>query len=181
MQSIRPHGPHYPSIHAEAWVDESAVVIGEVSLQSKVSVWPTCVLRGDQGLIFIDEESNVQDGTIIHSTGGLSTTQVGKRCTIGHRVLLHGCTIEDDCLIGMGAIVLDNAVVGSGSIVGAGALVTANTVVPPNSLVLGMPAKVVKTLSEADQAKWIGHGHEEYLKLLEEVLETEANRDSTDK
>ena len=97
------------------------------------------VYYGDQGLIFIDDESNIQDGTIIHSTGGLSTTHVGKRCTIGHRVLLHGCTIEDDCLIGMGAIVLDNSIIGSGSIVGAGALVTANTTIPPNSLVLGMP------------------------------------------
>jgi carbonic anhydrase/acetyltransferase-like protein (isoleucine patch superfamily) len=174
MHSIRPHKHHFPTIHPEAWVDSSAVVIGEVKLGRKVSVWPTCVLRGDQGLIFIDDESNIQDGTIIHSTGGLSTTHVGKRCTIGHRVLLHGCTIEDDCLIGMGAIVLDNSIVGSGSIVGAGALVTANTVIPPNSLVLGMPAKVVKTLSKVDQTKWIAHGHEEYIKLLEEVLETES-------
>lgn len=174
MQSIRQHGIHFPTIHPEAWVDRSAVVIGEVELRRQVSIWPTCVLRGDQGLIFIDEESNIQDGTIIHSTGGLSTTHVGKRCTIGHRVLLHGCTIEDDCLIGMGAIILDNVTIGSGSIVGAGALVTANTVIPPNSMVLGMPAKVVKTLSPAVQEKWIGHGHEEYLKLLEEVLETEA-------
>ena len=176
MQSIRPHNHHFPIIHPEAWVDDAAVVIGEVKVGRKVSIWPTCVLRGDQGLIFIDDESNIQDGTIIHSTGGLSTTHVGKRCTIGHRVLLHGCTIEDDCLIGMGAIVLDNSIIGTGSIVGAGALVTANTVIPPNSLVLGMPAKVVKTLSEADQAKWIGHGHKEYIKLLEEVLTTESKR-----
>ena len=105
--------------------------------------------------------------------GGLSTTLWYD--AIGHRVLLHGCTIEDDCLIGMGAIVLDNSIIGTGSIVGAGALVTANTVIPPNSLVLGMPAKVVKTLSEADQEKWIAHGHEEYIKLLEEVLETESS------
>lgn len=174
MQNIKAHMEHYPTIHPDAWVDNSAIVIGEVQLGAKVSVWPTCVLRGDQGLISIEEESNIQDGTIIHSTGGLSTTHVGKRCTVGHRVLLHGCTVEDDCLIGMGSIILDNARIGSGSIVGAGALVTANTIVPPNSLVLGMPAKVVKTLSKADQEKWIGHGHEEYLKLLEEVLETEA-------
>lgn len=174
MGNIRNHLEHSPIIDAEAWVDETAVVIGEIVLKRLVSVWPTCVLRGDQGLISIDEESNIQDGTIIHSTGGLSTTAVGKRCTIGHRVLLHGCTIEDDCLIGMGAIVLDNAIIGSGSIVGAGALVTANTVIPPNSLVLGMPAKVVKTLSKSDQEKWIGHGHEEYIKLMAEVIETEG-------
>ena len=89
--------------------------------------------------------------------------------------MLHGCTIEDDCLIGMGAIVLDNSRIGKGSIVGAGAVVTANTIVPPNSLVLGMPAKVVKTLSKADQEKWIAHGHQEYLTLLAEVLETEGS------
>ena len=174
MGNIRKHGTHSPKIHPAAWVDETAVVIGEVILAEKVSVWPTSVLRGDQGLIQIGAESNIQDGTIVHSTGGLSTTLVGERCTIGHRVLLHGCTIEDDCLIGMGAIVLDNAVIGRGSIVGAGALVTANSIIPPNSMVLGIPAKVVKTLTPEAQEKWIAHGHEEYIKLLSEVLEMDS-------
>lgn len=173
--NIRKHGHHFPTIDASAWVDSTAVVIGEVQLGKRVSVWPTCVLRGDQGLISIGDESNIQDGTVIHSTGGISTTTVGERCTIGHKVILHGCTIESDCLIGMGSIVLDNAVIGSGSIVGAGALVTSNTVVPPNSLVLGCPGKVVKTLTPDEQAKWIAHGHQEYLTLMAEVLETEQD------
>ena len=110
-----------------------------------------------------------------HSTGGLSTTYVGKRCTVGHRAILHGCRVEDDCLIGMGAILLDNCVIGSGSIVGAGALVTANTKVPPNSLVLGCPAKVVRGVSKKEQEHWIGHGHAEYLKLLSEVKTGESD------
>lgn len=171
MSNIRNHLQHYPIIDETAWVDESAIVIGEVKLHRRVSIWPTTVIRGDQGLIEIDEESNIQDGTVMHSTGGLSMTYVGKRCTIGHRAILHGCHIEDDCLIGMGAIVLDNARIGSGSIVGAGALVTANTQIPPNSLVLGSPAKVLRTLTKEAQEHWISHGHQEYLKLLDEVLD----------
>ena len=169
MSNIRNHLEYSPTIAESAWVDSTAVVIGEVELAEKVSIWPTVVLRGDQGKIFVGEESNIQDGTIIHSTGGLSTTNIGKRCTIGHRVILHGCTVEDDCLIGMGSIVLDNAHIGAGSIIGAGAVVTANAKIPPNSLVLGCPGKVIRTLSAEEQAHWIGHGHEEYLKLLDEV------------
>ena len=173
--NIRRHRNHVPIIDDSAWVDSTAVVIGEVLLGKRVSVWPTCVLRGDQGLISVGDESNIQDGTVIHSTGGISTTTIGKRCTIGHKVILHGCTIESDCLIGMGSIVLDNATIGSGSIVGAGAVVTSNSIIPPNSLVLGCPGKVVKMLTEEEQAKWIGHGHLEYLVLLDEVLETEQD------
>ena len=168
-QNIRKHLDLEPSISASAWVDETAVVIGDVELGEKVSIWPTVVLRGDQGKISIDDESNIQDGTIVHSTGGLSTTQVGKRCTVGHRVILHGCKVEDECLIGMGAILLDNCVIGSGSIIGAGALVTANKKIPPNSLVLGCPAKVIRSISREEQKHWIEHGCQEYLKLLSEV------------
>lgn len=174
MQNIRKHLALEPRIATSAWVDTTAVVIGDVVLEEKVSIWPTVVLRGDQGKIFIDEASNIQDGSVVHSTGGLSTTHVGKRCTVGHRVILHGCRVEDDCLIGMGAILLDNCVIGTGSIVGAGALVTANTKIPPNSLVLGCPAKVVRSVSKEEQEHWIGHGYQEYLKLLSEVKATEA-------
>jgi carbonic anhydrase/acetyltransferase-like protein (isoleucine patch superfamily) len=169
MQNIRKHLEHEPKIASSAWIDSTAVVIGEVVLGEKVSIWPTVVLRGDQGKIFVDDESNIQDGSIVHSTGGLSTTHIGKRCTVGHRVILHGCHVEDDCLIGMGSIILDNCHIGSGSIIGAGALVTANTRIPKNSMVLGCPAKVIRTISKKEQEHWIAHGHEEYLKLLSEV------------
>jgi carbonic anhydrase/acetyltransferase-like protein (isoleucine patch superfamily) len=167
--NIRKHNGITPTIATTAWVDDTAVVIGDVRLEAQVSVWPTVVLRGDQGRITIDTQSNIQDGSVVHSTGGISSTYVGKRCTVGHRVILHGCYIEDDCLIGMGSIVLDNARIGTGSIIGAGAVVTAKMQVPPHSLVLGCPAKVVKTISKEEHEKWITHGCEEYLKLLDEV------------
>ena len=172
MQNIRKHLQLEPRISDSAWVDSTAVVIGDVELGEKVSIWPMVVLRGDQGKISIGDESNIQDGTVVHSTGGVSTTTVGKRCTVGHRVILHGCLVQDDCLIGMGAILLDNCVVGAGSIIGAGALVTANTKIPPHSLVLGSPAKIVRTISRKEQEHWIEHGHAEYLKLLSEVTAT---------
>ena len=154
-----------PQIHSSAYVDPAAVIIGDVHLKEGVSIWPTCVLRGDQGRISIGENSNIQDGTIIHATGGISTVNIGANVTVGHRVLLHGCTVEDWVLVGMGAIVLDNAIVGTGSIIGAGALITAGTVIPPNSMVLGSPGKVVRILREGEFERWIVHGRDEYLRL----------------
>ncbi len=168
MSNIRPFLEYHPKIHAQAYVDSSAVVIGDVSLAEEVSIWPLVVLRGDQGAIYIDAQSNIQDGSVVHATGGVSTTHIGKRVTVGHKVLLHGCRVEDDCLIGMGAILLDNCLIGSGSIVGAGALVTAGTIVPPGSLVLGSPARVVRPLREGEREKWIHHGCAEYLRLGEQ-------------
>ena len=165
MKNIRPYKDHTPSIHKDAFVDESAIVIGDVHIGSKSSIWPLCVLRGDQGAIEIGENSNIQDGSVVHATGGISKAKVGDNVTVGHKVILHGCTIEDWVLIGMGAIILDLSVIGKGSIVGAGALVTAQTIVPPNSMVLGSPAKVVRSLREGEFEKWIVHGAEEYKNL----------------
>ena len=157
-----------PDIHPTAYVHPDAVLIGEVRLAAQVSVWPGVVLRGDQGGIFIGAQSNLQDGTIAHATGGLSQTVLGARCVVGHRVLLHGCIVEDDCLIGMGAILMDNCRIGAGSVIGAGALVTMNKVIPPRSLVLGSPGKVVRTLTPEESAKIVSHGVEEYLRLAAE-------------
>ena len=166
---IESYRSFHPTVPEDAWVHQSAVVSGDVELASGVSVWPTAVLRGDQGAIRVGARSNIQDGSVIHNTGGMSTTRVGERVTVGHRVILHGCVIEDDCLIGMGAIVMDNAVIGTGSIVGAGALVTANTVIPPGSLVLGSPGKVTRTLN-AKQMDWIQHAWTVYYeRCLEEL------------
>lgn len=165
MKNIRPYKDHIPSIHEAAFVDESAIVIGDVHIGRKSSIWPLCVLRGDQGAIEIGENSNIQDGSVVHATGGVSKVKVGDNVTVGHKVILHGCTIEDWVLIGMGAIILDLSVIGKGSIVGAGALVTAQTIVPPNSMVLGSPAKVVRSLREGEFEKWIVHGAEEYKNL----------------
>jgi carbonic anhydrase/acetyltransferase-like protein (isoleucine patch superfamily) len=157
-----------PQLHPTAWLHDSVVVIGDVHMAAGTSAWPGVILRGDQGAIVVGEGSNLQDGTIAHATGGLSTTRVGARCTVGHRVLLHGCTVEDDCLIGMGAILLDNCVIGQGSIIGAGALVPKGRVIPPRSLVLGIPGKIVRTLTDAEFVEHIQHGYLEYQRLAEE-------------
>jgi len=150
-----------PEIDPSAYVAPSAIMMGAVKIGPKASIWPTCVLRGDIEEIEIGEGSNVQDGTIVHLADDLAV-RVGKYVTIGHSAMIHACTIEDECLIGMKATVLDGAVIGRRSIVGAGAVVTKNTQVPPGSLVLGMPAKVVKTLSQEEQEDLI-HWAEKYV------------------
>ena len=151
-----------PRIHETAWVHSSACVIGDVEIGSEASIWPMAVMRGDMGILRLGASSNLQDGAVCHATGGLSTTTIGARVTIGHRVVIHGCTIEDDCLIGMGAIVMDNAVIGAGSIVGAGAVVLANRFIPPGSMVLGSPAKVVREVTEAER-RWIEYSWQVYV------------------
>jgi carbonic anhydrase/acetyltransferase-like protein (isoleucine patch superfamily) len=151
-----------PRVHPTAWVHDGAHVIGDVELGADASVWPTAVLRGDMGPIYVGEGTNLQDGTICHDTGGLSQVRVGDRVTVGHRAILHGCTIEEDCLIGMGAIVMDNAVIGRGSIVGAGAIVLANRIVPPGSMVLGAPGRVVRDVT-AKERGWIDYSWRVYV------------------
>ena len=155
-------GEHEPTIHPSAWIHVGAWVIGEVAIDADASVWPTAVLRGDMGPIRLGANSNVQDGAICHNTGGISVTTIGDRVTIGHRAILHGCTVENDCLIGMGAIVMDNAVIGAGSIVGAGAVVLARRVIPPGSMVLGSPSEVTRPVKEAERA-WIEHSWKVYV------------------
>ncbi len=158
---------HQPDLHPAAFVHDSAVLIGEVEVAERASVWPTAVLRGDCGPLRIGPDTNIQDGCVVHATRNVSVTEVGARVTVGHRAVLHGCRIGDDCLVGMGAIVLDNAVVGSGSIVGAGAVVLAGAEFPPNSLILGSPAKRVKETTEAQRA-WIDSSWRAYANLVEE-------------
>jgi carbonic anhydrase/acetyltransferase-like protein (isoleucine patch superfamily) len=152
---------HAPLLDPTAWVHPLACVIGEVRLAMGVSVWPGAVLRGDMGAIEVGACSNLQDGAICHDTGGRSVTRLGQRVTVGHRAILHGCIIEDDCLVGMGAIVMDNAVVGRGSVIGAGALIPADRVIPPGSLVIGSPGKVVRPVTDAEIA-WIAYSWRVY-------------------
>src|SRR5215217_9652578 len=137
-----------PTIHPTAFVHPAAHVIGNVTIGARVSVWPTAVLRADSDAITIGEESNVQDGTIVHVDPGVPCT-IGARVAIGHRAIVHGATVGDDCLIGMGAILLNGVTVGSGSIVGAGALCPEGMVIPPDSLVLGIPGRVVRKTTAA--------------------------------
>jgi carbonic anhydrase/acetyltransferase-like protein (isoleucine patch superfamily) len=138
-----------PRLHSTAWAHDGAWLIGDVELGPDVSVWPTAVLRGDMGRIRIGAQSNVQDGAVLHMTTNMSHAIVGERVTVGHKAILHGCIVEDDCLIGMGSILLDNCRIGAGSIVAAGALVPVGRVIPPNSLVMGSPGKVVSELSDS--------------------------------
>ena len=139
-----------PDLAPDVFVAPGAVVIGDVRIGPGSSVWYNTVIRGDEGSVTIGARTNIQDLCMLHMTGGRSVLTIGDEVTVGHRVVLHGCTIEDRCLIGMGAVILDNAVVGSGSVVAAGAVILENAVIPPNSLVAGMPARVKKTLEEGE-------------------------------
>ena len=171
MTMIQPYREHVPVVAPDAFVHDTAVLIGDVTIAAEVSIWPGVVLRGDQGAICIGEQSNIQDGSVVHCTGGLSTTTIGPRVTVGHKVILHGCTVEADCLIGMGAILMDNCHVEPWCIVAAGALVTMGTRIPTRSLVAGTPGRVVRQLSDAELDAWIRHGCEEYLRLSAEYRE----------
>lgn len=152
----------FPNLHESAFVHERAVVIGDVVLGESASVWPHATLRGDDGRIAIGARTNVQDGTVVHSTQGLSVVNIGDQTTVGHNATIHGATIDANCLIGMGAIILDNAHVGEWSLVGAGALVTQNTVIPPRSFVLGSPAKVIREISDREMT-WITYSWKHYV------------------
>jgi len=140
-----------PVIAPDAFVHPNSTIIGEVIIGSRSSVWPAVVLRGDMGRILIGNDTSVQDGSIVHLTEGWSESIIGNCVTIGHGVIIHGCQIEDHCLIGMGAIVMDKAVIGEGSLVAAGALVTPQTLIPPRSLVRGSPAKVIREVNEKER------------------------------
>ncbi len=136
--------PNVPE-DGEYWVAPNAQVMGDVTLESGVGIWFGVVLRGDNDPITVGEGSNIQENTVIHTDIGYPVT-IGKNCTIGHSAVIHGCTIGDNSLIGMGATVLNGAVIGRNCLIGAGALVTEGKVVPDGSLVVGMPAKVIRAL-----------------------------------
>lgn len=140
-----------PQLHAESWVAPNASVIGPVTLAAKVSIWYNATLRAEFEPIEIGFGSNLQDGVTAHVDPGFPL-RVGSGVSVGHNAVLHGCTIEDDCLIGMGAIVLNGAVIGAGSLIGAGAVVPQGSVIPPGSLVAGVPGKVRRELSEEELA-----------------------------
>lgn len=155
-----------PEVHPGAWVADSADVIGQVRMAEGASVWFGAVVRADLNTITIGRSSNVQDGAVIHVDRGRPTT-IGDYVTVGHRAVLHCCTVHHRALVGMGAVVLDGAVIGEGALVGAGAVVAPGTEVPPGALVLGTPAKVVRDLgpqNAAKQQEWA----ERYRRLWEE-------------
>lgn len=138
-----------PDLAQDCWIAPSADVMGKVTVGPRASVWFGAAIRGDNEMITVGTGSNVQENSVLHTDIGYPLT-IGENCTIGHKVMLHGCTIGDNSLIGMGAIVLNGAVIGKNCLVGAGALITENKVIPDGSMVLGMPGKVVKKLTQSD-------------------------------
>ena len=139
-----------PKIDPSVYIAEGATVIGAVDLKRDVSIWHSAVLRGDINSITIDEGSNIQDGSVVHLADDFGVS-IGKYVTVGHSAVIHACTIQDECLIGMNATILDGAIIGKQSIIGANALVTKGTQIPEGSLVLGSPAKVVRPLTEEER------------------------------
>ncbi len=148
-------------IDPTVYIAPGAIVLGDVHLGAGSSVWYNAVLRGDTDRITIGERTNIQDLTMVHADPGVPCW-VGNQVTVGHRVILHGCTVEDDCLIGMGAILLNRVHVGRGSIIGAGAVLLEGTVVPPGSLVVGLPARVIRPV-DAAATEHIAHGWRHYV------------------
>jgi len=141
-----------PTVAESAWVAPSADVIGDVTIGDHASIWYQCVLRGDIAPISIGADTNIQDLTMVHVDVDTPAV-IGARVGIGHRAIIHGCTIEDDSLIGMGAIVLSHAVIGAGSVVAAGAIVLEGTDVPPSSLVVGVPARIIRDVDDPLRAR----------------------------
>ena len=149
---------------AGGWIAPNATVVGDVTLGEKASVWYGAVLRGDCGAITVGEGTNIQDNCVVHEK-----TTIGSYCTVGHGAIVHGCTIGDRCMVGMGAVVLTGAVIGDDCMIGAGALVTGKTVAPNGSVLLGSPAKVVKPITEEMMAD-IREDAALYIRLAETQL-----------
>jgi carbonic anhydrase/acetyltransferase-like protein (isoleucine patch superfamily) len=150
---ILSHRGVVPAFGARVWVAENATIIGDVELGDDASVWFGCVLRGDVFPIRVGRRTNVQDGTVIHVTGGEFATRIGDDVTVGHLALLHGCTVGNGVLVGMGSVVLDGAVLEDGSLLGAGSLLPPAARVPAGKLAIGRPAKVIRDLTDEDRRR----------------------------
>ena len=151
-----------PEISTDSWVAPNAIIIGKVKLEKNSSIWFNAVLRGDIEKIVIGEDSNIQDGSVLHTDPGCPLT-VGKGVTVGHMVMLHGCEISDDTLIGIGSTILNKAKIGKNCIIGANTLVTENKTIPDNSLVLGSPGKVIRKVTD-EEIKVIRENAKHYVK-----------------
>jgi carbonic anhydrase/acetyltransferase-like protein (isoleucine patch superfamily) len=167
--SIRTFCGKRPVIGRGVFLAETCSVIGEVEIGEETSIWYGTVIRGDVMPIRIGARTSVQDNTVVHVTAGRYGTTIGSDCTIGHGAIIHACTVEDFCLIGMGSVILDGARIGRGSLVGAGALVTPGTDIPPDSLVIGSPAKVKRQINEREREQ-IVYGAAHYVELTRRYL-----------
>ena len=148
---IRAYRGIVPKIAASAYIDQSAQVIGDVVVGERSSIWPNVTARADVNTIRIGDDSNFQDNCVLHCDEGPFPLHIGNRVTIGHLAMLHGCTIEDDCLIGIAAVVLNGAKIGTGSVIAAGAVVPEGAEVPPHSMLMGVPAKVKRQVTEEER------------------------------
>jgi carbonic anhydrase/acetyltransferase-like protein (isoleucine patch superfamily) len=163
------YGGKRPLIAKTVFLAENCAVIGDVEIGEESSIWYSVTVRGDVMPIRIGARTSIQDGTVIHVTSGKFGTTIGSDCTVGHSAIIHACTVEDFCLIGMGSIILDGARIGRGSLVGAGALVTPGTDIPPGSLVIGSPAKVKRPVNEKEREQ-IEYGAAHYVELTRVYL-----------
>src|SRR5512138_2399525 len=152
MPITLPYEGKAPRVAASAWLAETTVVTGDVEIGEESSIWFGTVIRGDVNTVRIGARTNIQDQCVVHVTGKTHPTAIGDDVTVGHRAVLHGCTVHDRCLVGIGAVVLDGAVVGPDAMIGAGALVAPGMVVPPGTLALGAPAKVKRDLTPDEVA-----------------------------
>jgi carbonic anhydrase/acetyltransferase-like protein (isoleucine patch superfamily) len=166
---VRAFGGARPRLGDGVFLAETCAVIGDVEIGDEASIWYGAVVRGDVMPVRIGARTNLQDGVIVHVTSGAFGTTIGGDCTIGHGAIVHACTVEEHCLIGMGATVLDGAVIGRGSLVGAGALVTPGTVIPPGSLVIGSPARVKRPVNDQERDQ-IEYGATHYVELSRRYL-----------
>ena len=159
---LLPYESFHPEVHESAFIAPTAVVIGRAKVAEGASIWFHCVVRADINQIEIGESTNIQDGCLLHVTNR-NALFVGARVTVGHGAILHGCHVESDCLISMGAVVLDGSTIGAGSIVAAGAVVPPGVIIPAGSLVMGVPGKIIRQVSPEDRHK-IDRGWQNYLR-----------------
>lgn len=173
--AIRTFKEMKPRVAGSAYVDESAAVIGDVEIGVDASIWPMCSIRGDVNLIRIGERTNIQDGSVVHVTHRYAdlpeghATRIGNDVTVGHKVMLHGCTVEDLCLIGMGSTVLDGAIIRSKVLLGAGSLVPEGKDLEGGYLWLGRPAKKMRALTE-EELRWFEYSAKHYVKLKNDYM-----------
>ena len=153
-----------PQIGENVYISENAIVIGNVNIGNHVNIWFGSTIRGDVHFIKIGDRTNIQDNSVVHVTESQSPTTIGSGVTVGHGSIIHGCKIEDDCLIGMGSIIMDDALIGEGSLIGAGSLIPPKMQIPENSLVIGSPGKIIRKVSK-NERKMILERSQEYIDL----------------
>jgi len=166
-----------PRVHPSAFIHRGAFLIGAVEVGEESSVWPAAVLRGDMGVIRIGARTSIQDGCVAHATHDYSETVIGSECTVGHRVVMHGCHVADHCLVGMGSILLDLAELGEWCFLGASSLITPGQKFPPRSFILGSPARRVREVT-ARETEWILNSAKSYAELAREYRREQGSTSS---